>query len=170
VSRAAPVALGVAGLGLAVSGRRRRAEKPLGRVTGRLATWVPHQPVGVSARLLVRLWASPMTLVGLAVGAASGVAPRVRDGVLLFAPARGLTGRVIRRRGFAATGLGHVIVSVVEPTPGLWAHEVVHVRQAERFGPLMIPLYLGLLARHGYAGHPLEMAARLGAAATPSPT
>ena len=111
----------------------------------------------------MRAWASPVTAVGLVVGAASVTRPRLRDGVVLFAPARGVTGAVIRRRGYAATGLGHVIVCVTEPTPRLWAHELVHVRQAERFGPLMIPVYLVLLATRGYARHPLEMAARLGA-------
>ena len=55
-----------------------------------------------------------------------------------------------------------------EPTPTLWAHELVHVRQAEIFGAFMAPLYLWLLARHGYHSHPMEMAARLGAAQTTS--
>lgn len=131
---------------------------------GLLSTWVPRRPSTPASRALLRLWASPVTAVGLVVGAASVTRPRLRDGVLLFAPARGLTGSVIRRRGFTATGLGHVIVSTAEPTPQLWAHELVHVRQAERLGPFMIPVYLGLLAARGYARHPLELAARLGSA------
>ncbi|MEX0705789.1 MAG: hypothetical protein WD041_04155, partial [Nitriliruptoraceae bacterium] len=45
----------------------------------------------------------------------------------------------------------------------LLAHEAVHVRQFERLGPLMVPVYLWLAARHGYRDHPLERAARLGA-------
>lgn len=110
-----------------------------------------------------RVWAAPITAVGLLVGALSGVAPRVRDGVVLFAPARGLSGRIIRRRGFAATGLGHVVIAVEEPSDTLMAHELVHVRQAERFGPFMAPVYLALLVVHGYHRHPLERAARLAA-------
>jgi hypothetical protein len=170
--RRAVVAVGAAGLGAAVgaaalTGRRRRgAPPPLGPWTGRLAIWVPARPRRLRARLAVRVWAAPMTLVGLIVGAGSGARPRIRDGVLLFCPARALTGWTVRTRGYAAAAFGHVIVSVDEPTPALWAHEVVHVRQAEVFGPFMAPLYLWLLARHGYRNHPMEMAARLGAAQT----
>ncbi len=132
-------------------------------LVGLLSTWVPRRPATPASRLALRVWAAPVTAVGLVVGAASATRPRLRDGVLLFAPARGLTGAVIRRRGFTATGLGHVVISVTEPTPRLWAHELVHVRQAERLGPLMIPVYLAFLALRGYTRHPLEMAARLGA-------
>lgn len=107
-----------------------------------------------------------MTFVGLLVGAASGARPRLKDGVVVFAPARALTGWIVRTRGYAAAAFGHVVVSVDEPTPTLWAHELVHVRQTEIFGPLMAPLYLWLLSRHGYRNHPMEMAARLGAAQT----
>lgn len=110
------------------------------------------------------IWAAPMTLVGLIVGAASGARPHLRDGIILFAPARALTGWMVRTRGYAAAAFGHVIVSVEDPTPLLLAHELVHVRQAERFGAFMAPLYLALLARYGYRNHPMEMAARLGAA------
>lgn len=115
------------------------------------------------------VWAAPMTLVGLVVGAAAGVRPRRRDGVLLFAPARGLTGALIRRGGYAATGLGHVVVAVEEPSPALMAHELVHVRQAERLGPFLAPAYLALLAVHGYSRHPMERAARLAASAAGHP-
>ena len=134
------------------------------QLVGLLSIWVPTRPKSPAGRLFVRLWAAPVTAVGLVVGAASATPPRVRDGVLLFAPAGGITGRVIRRRGFAATGLGHVVISVTEPSPQLWAHELVHVRQAERLGPLLIPVYLALLVARGYAQHPLELAARLGSA------
>lgn len=104
-----------------------------------------------------------MTLAGLIAGAGAGVAPRLRDGVVLFAPAGGITGAIVRRRGFAAAGLGHVVIAIEEPSPVLMAHELVHVRQAERLGPFMAPAYLGLLAVHGYQRHPMERAARLAA-------
>lgn len=127
-----------------------------------LGIWVPQRPLTVAGRVAVRIWAAPMTAIGLVAGAASATKPRLRDGVVVFAPARGLTGAVIRKRGFSATGLGHVVICVTEPSPQLWAHELVHVRQAERLGPLMIPVYLALLAAYGYTRNPLEMAARLG--------
>ena len=138
----------------------------LGPWTGRLATWVPSRPATPRGRLAAVIWAAPMTLVGLIVGAGSGTRPRLRDGIILFAPARGLTGGIVRTRGYAASAFGHVVISVDEPTAALLAHELVHVRQAERFGAFMAPLYLALLARHGYRHHPMEMAARLGAADT----
>lgn len=153
-------AAGVAGV---LYSRRRIARGALGPLGVHLATWVPSEPPTVPLRLAARLWAAPITAVGLLVGALAGVAPRIRDGVVVFAPARGLTGRVIRRRGFAATGLGHVVIAIEEPSPALLAHELVHVRQAERFGPLMAPVYLVLLAVHGYHQHPMERAARLAA-------
>ena len=146
--------------------RRRLTAGTTRRYAARLSTWVPPRLSRTGLRVAARIWAAPITLAGLAAGAASGVRPRVRDGVVLFAPARGVTGRLVGRRGFAATGLGHVIISITEPTPQLWAHELVHVRQAERLGPFMAPVYLGLLGVHGYANPPMELAARLGAASS----
>jgi len=164
VRRALPVALGAAAVG-AVLYARRDSGAPTPQWAGRLATWVPPRPATPRARLLTTVWAAPMSLAGLLIGAAAGVRPRLLpEGVVLFAPAAGLTGRIIRARGFSAAAFGHVIVSVTEPAPALLAHELVHVRQAERLGAFMAPVYLGLLARFGYRDHPLEMAARLGAA------
>lgn len=151
-----------------------RAQRRVGgnaRVLGRdtepaalrwLATWVPPTPQAPAVRALTYAWAAPMSLAGLVLGAASGSVPEIRDGVLLFARARGLAGPALRSRGFGATALGHVVVAIGDPSPSLLAHELVHVRQAERLGPLFAPLYLGLLAAMGYTRHPLERAARLG--------
>jgi hypothetical protein len=94
-------------------------------------------------------------------GAASLVAPRRVVGVLLFSPARGPAAQFLRVRGFSAMTIGHVVVARIEPSEALLAHELVHVRQAERLGPLMAPLYLALMAVYGYARHPMERAARL---------
>jgi len=128
-----------------------------------LAGWVPGAPRSPGARLAARLWAAPTSAAGLLVGAAGLTRPRVRDGVLLFAPARGPAGAILGLRGFAAITLGHVVVARVEPGPRLFAHELVHTRQAERLGPLFAPAYVALHALYGYTRHPLERAARLGA-------
>jgi hypothetical protein len=143
-----------------VRSRRRAAAGIVGWAAPRLAAWIPPAPAGAIARAATVLWASPITFTGLIAGAAAGVRPRIRDGVVLFAPARGLTGAAVRRRGFAAAGLGHVVISLEEPTAALMTHELVHVRQAERLGPFMAPAYLALLAVHGYQRHPMERAAR----------
>ena len=165
VVAATAVALACAGI---IHGRRRAAAGAAGWASSRLEAWIPQAPATAGARVAATVWAAPMTLVGLLAGMAAGVRPRVRDGVVLFAPAQGLTGQIIRRRGFAATGLGHVIIAADEPSPALLAHELVHVRQAERLGPFMAPAYLALLAVHGYERHPMERAARLAAAGGPS--
>lgn len=148
----------------AIAASRRRATAGVqGAVGRRLATWIPPRPRTTPARCASLIWAAPMTLAGLLAGAIAGVRPQVRDGVLLFAPARGITGRVVRRRGFAAAGLGHCVIALEDPSPALMTHELVHVRQAERLGPFMAPAYLTLLAVHGYRRHPMEQAARLAA-------
>lgn len=144
--------------------RKRAAAGVTGAVGTALADWIPAPPASTVAQIAARIWAAPMTLVGLLAGVASGARPQLRDGVVLFAPARGLTAAAVRWRGFAAVALGHVVLALEEPSPELLTHELVHVRQAERLGPFMAPAYLGLLAVHGYARHPMEHAARLAAA------
>ena len=113
------------------------------------------------------LWAAPNTLIGLALG-------------LLLLP----LGARIRRVGgaleitalrqppkrpwpFAAITLGHVIVGThAQALERLRAHEQVHVRQCERWGPLFLPAYLlagawqGLRGRNVYWDNPFEVEAR----------
>lgn len=127
---------------------------------GRLAHWLPAPPTRWLSKVAAYVWASPITVVGLIVGAGAAVRPRLREGVLLFPHARGITGWIIRRRNFAASTFGHVIVCTDDPSPSLLAHELIHTRQAERFGVLMAPVYLGLLTLYGYWKHPMERAAR----------
>lgn len=125
-----------------------------------LARWEPSRPAGPAGRVAASLWAGPLTLVGLGVGLASRVRPTVRDGALVFADARGAPGAVLDRWRVAAGALGHVIIARGQPSAPLLAHELVHVRHAERLGPFLAPVYLALLAVYGYARHPLERAAR----------
>ncbi|MEX0658399.1 MAG: hypothetical protein WD080_04640 [Egibacteraceae bacterium] len=138
--------------------------EPLG--LSALARWEPAPPRRAVARAAAYAWAAPLTAVGLLVGGLAGVRPRVREGVLLFADARGPAGAVLRSRGFSAGAIGHVVVALNDPSPRLFAHELAHVRQAERLGLGLAPLYLGLLAVYGYARHPLERAARVAARRT----
>lgn len=127
-----------------------------------LARWVPPVPGRPPVRALAYAWALPMTLVGLVVGAATGVAPRAVKGVLLFANAKGLPALALRSQGYAAITFGHVVVATRDPSPSLLAHELVHTRQAERLGPLFGPAYVLLHLLYGYGRHPFERAARLG--------
>lgn len=99
-------------------------------------------------RLLLTLWALPVTVLGLFVvlmARSSGGAVRRVDGVLEAAggwPAR------ILQRGFPFSGpvvaitLGHVVVGLSqEVLDATRIHERVHVRQFERWGVLLLVLY-----------------------------
>lgn len=126
-----------------------------------LAGYVPEPITSRPFQVLAWVWAAPSTLVGLVLGLLSGATPTVRDGVVVFSPVRGFVGAALAKGGFAATTLGHVVLARREPSATLMAHELVHTRQAERFGPFMGPLYYLLLIRYGYARHPMERAARI---------
>ncbi len=119
-------------------------------------------------RIVAYLWASPVTAVGLAVGVLSlltGGSLRVRDGVAeAFG---GVPGRLLRGNRFwhggAAMTLGHVIIArdfdcLNRSRP----HEMYHVRQFERWGPLLLPinwitaLWLRVRGRDPYLDNPFE--------------
>lgn len=97
-------------------------------------------------RFLPYLWAGPTTFLGLMLGGLAlleGGGVQRREGVVEF------WGRGVRR--FFALGvlpidamtLGHVILGRNAEVLDRWRpHEQVHVRQAERWGPLFIPAYL----------------------------
>jgi hypothetical protein len=113
-------------------------------------------------RLLRLLWAGPNSLIGLAL------APffrrrRLRRGVLVC---EGATWP--RRLGwrYRAIAFGHVVLSVDELDARTFEHELVHVSQYERWGPLYLPAY-GLASlqalvrgRHVYRDNRFEIAAR----------
>lgn len=131
------------------------------RLITRLAAWEPAAPNSGLGRLVCYLSAAPVTAGGLVLGALSGRTPRINDGVLVFANARGPAGWILRRRGFTAATLGHAIIASSEPSAQLLRHELTHARQAERFGPLFAPLYIAALIIYGYRQNPFERAAYL---------
>lgn len=108
------------------------------------------------------VWAAPASLVGL-LFAPFFARRRVVDGVLICDGARWP-----RRLGwrYSAITFGHVVLSLEPPSAELLAHELVHVRQYERLGPLFLPAYVmasGLAWLRGgraYADNPFERAAR----------
>lgn len=116
------------------------------------------------------LWAAPTTAVGLLVAllalATGGRTRRVRGVLECWGGAPRL---LLARRPFRASALtlGHVIVGASDRAlERCRAHEHVHVRQAERWGPLFIPAYLAaglwasLRGRHHYRDNPFEVEAR----------
>jgi Domain of unknown function (DUF4157) len=108
--------------------------------------------------LLAYVWAGPNSLVGLAGALTTGKKPVRWRGVLLVEDADGGLARFLRWRGFAAITLGHVIVTNRRLDDELLAHELAHVAQSERWGPLYYPAYL-LASVRGYRRNPFEQAA-----------
>jgi len=118
------------------------------------------------------LWALPNTVVGLPllfVGVFTGGSARVVDGVLEVwgGALTFLLGRCVPvPDGALAMTLGHVVLGQSEHAmEHTRAHERVHVRQCERWGPFFIPAYFlaGLIAilrgGHGYRDNWFEQEA-----------
>jgi hypothetical protein len=119
-------------------------------------------------RVVGYFWAFPVTIVGLSlamVAALSGGAVRLRGGVV--EAHGGLVARLLRggplHQGGAAMTLGHVILARnADCLARSRDHETAHVRQFERWGPLLLPAYwlIGTWLRwrgyHPYLDHPFE--------------
>jgi hypothetical protein len=111
-------------------------------------------------RALVYAWTLPNTLLGLAFGALSFQRPRRIGGILVFdAAPRGFL-RLLHLFRRSAITYGHVVLSNHRLEGRLLAHELHHVWQYERLGPLYIPLYVLIWVFTGYRRHPFEEAAR----------
>ena len=111
------------------------------------------------------LWAGPNSLIGLAGALTTRGRPVRWRGVLLYEDAAGGLARFLRWRGFTAITLGHVIVANARLGDEVLAHELAHVAQHERWGPLYYPAYL-VASVLGYRRNPFERAAARRAAAT----
>ena len=93
-------------------------------------------------------WAAPYSLLGLLLGLLAvlfGATARRAAGALEIGG--GLLGSLLRRLppqlSFAAITFGHVILGVDHRTLAeMRAHEQVHVRQYEQWGPLFLPAYV----------------------------
>jgi hypothetical protein len=108
------------------------------------------------------VWAAPWSLLGLVLSLFFRKRYVIR-GVVLAEGAEWP-----RRLGwrYRAITFGHVVLSVDDLDPMTMRHELAHVRQYERWGPLFVPAYLSaslwmrLRGRHHYADNPFEVAAR----------
>jgi hypothetical protein len=100
-------------------------------------------------RLLAYLWAAPTTFLGLLFLTPTllgRVHARVMDDVVELhggAVSFFLRHATLLPGGASAMTLGHVVLGVDQLSlDATRAHERVHVRQAERWGPAFIPAYL----------------------------
>lgn len=94
------------------------------------------------------LWASPYSLLGLSIGAVglcSGGRARLRAGIVEFYGGA-VTAFVRRLPGgqfTLAITFGHTVLGQTDASLDIArTHELVHVRQYERWGPLFGPAYL----------------------------
>jgi hypothetical protein len=100
-------------------------------------------------RVAIYLWTAPNTLIGLLflpLALVSGGRARVVSGVIEIsggAVTIFLRRCTLLRGGASAMTLGHVVLGLDPLAHDLTrTHERVHVRQAERWGPLFLPAYL----------------------------
>jgi hypothetical protein len=126
------------------------------------------------------LWAAPTTAIGAMVVLAGLRRAQVRvvDGVLeAHGPALAwmLRNLTVVPGGAAALTLGHVVIGLDQASlESTRAHERVHVRQCEAWGPLFVPAYLAasLVAaargRNFYYDNRFEIQACAGGGARPA--
>jgi hypothetical protein len=112
------------------------------------------------------LWSGTNSVLGFLASLASLSVPRRSGGIAICRSSRGFARWFLTQRGYCAITLGHVVLMTPESPPDILAHEMVHVRQGERWGPLFLPLYLlsmGLIRARGghpYWDNPFEVEAR----------
>jgi hypothetical protein len=124
--------------------------------------------ITIPLRLLALLWASPYTLLGLVIGIiglCTGGRARLGGRVIEFygSGVKWFLQRFWFVEGAMALTLGHTILGQTDAALDISRdHEMVHVRQFERWGPLMGPAYLGcslvlwLTGRRAYRDNPFE--------------
>jgi hypothetical protein len=114
------------------------------------------------------LWASPYTMVGLVIGGiglCTGGRARVRGRVIEFygGGVKRLITLLPSGQFTLALTLGHTILGQTDAALDISReHELVHVRQYERWGPLLGPAYLlctlvlWLAGKRAYRDNPFE--------------
>jgi hypothetical protein len=121
-------------------------------------------------QLFKYLWAAPNTVLGLLLATASGARVHIHRGVIeAEGPLLAWALKNLTLIGAAAITFGHVVLATdAAALVHTRAHERVHVRQYERWGPLFIPLYLlasfwaGIRGQHPYFDNAFEREAEGG--------
>jgi hypothetical protein len=139
-------------------------------MNGEAARAAARRRGGRVARSWRYLWVAPCTLLGLVAALPAllvgGASAAVVEGVIeVSGPPQ--EAWWTRRLPFEAITLGHLVLArTPQAMQRLRTHERVHVRQAERWGPLFFVAYLvlgawqALRGRSAYRDHPFEVQAR----------
>jgi hypothetical protein len=135
---------------------------------------MPTSAHNTSAYPLI-LWAAPLTLFGLLVAALLYALSGFRGQWRVKSPAISLITPLSTqlfshpKLNLSALCIGQLIIARDEGNlQSSWAHECVHIRQAQRYGPLFPFLYCGhslwcaLTGRHAYWNNVFEVEARAG--------
>ena len=134
---------------------------------GRLESWSGPLATGWLKVLLV-VWALPWTILGVLLGVLAvltggrfvyrGIVWEFHGGFVTW-----LLHHVPLEHGAAAITLGHTVVGCSRQSlDACRPHELIHVAQYERWGPLFVPLYFGHALRiwrqggNPYRDNPLE--------------
>lgn len=131
-----------------------------------LSAWQPAPPRTLGGQVAVTLWSAPLSAIGAAAAVVSGGSLHwdVQRRCVVATGVGGPSRAALRLVGAGANTVGQVVLCTSRtPSDALLDHEAMHVRQAERLGPLLVPAYLWLNAWYGYRDHPLERSARTGA-------
>ena len=119
-------------------------------------------------QILAIVWASPYTLIGLflgGIGLCTGGRARIRGRAIEFygGAVKWLVIHLPHGQFTLAFTLGHTILGQSDASLDISRdHEMVHVRQFERWGPFMGPAYLlsslvlWITGRHPYRDNPFE--------------
>lgn len=122
----------------------------------------------VLLQILGIIWASPYTLIGLllgGIGLCTGGRARICGRVIEFygGAVKWMVLRLPHGQDTLAITLGHTVLGQSDASLDISRnHEMVHVRQFERWGPLMGPAYLlsslvlWIAGRRPYRDNPFE--------------
>ena len=122
----------------------------------------------VLLRILAIVWASPYTLIGLllgGIGICTGGRARIRGRTIEFygGAVKWLVTHLPHGQYTLAFTSGHTILGQSDASLDISRdHELVHVRQFERWGPFMGPAYvlvslgLWIVGRQPYRDNPFE--------------
>jgi len=122
----------------------------------------------VLLRILGMIWASPYTLIGLllgGIGLCTGGRARIRGRAIEFygGAVKWLVTRLPHGQFTLALTLGHTVLGQSDASLDISrAHETIHIRQFERWGPFMGPAYLlsslvlWIAGRRPYRDNPFE--------------